>query len=204
MPSAGLPQGLPKIQKAVVCPGPGQPWSVLRDFPVPTPEPHDVLIKVIAVGLCGGDAVLRNGMVPGLNYPVVAGHEVVGRIVAFGSKVEEECNTNNSVWKWSIGQRVGVGWNAGRCQKCYYCENGNPQGCHMGEHVSSGLLSYKTHEVVAHATALTRNGGLAEYMVAHHTAITPYPDKLSSLQAPLLCAGLTCFNALRHTRAKPG
>ncbi|KAJ1311230.1 hypothetical protein OPQ81_009730 [Rhizoctonia solani] len=176
---------IPKTQKAVVCQGPGQPWTMLKDFPVPVPGPHDVLIKVISVGLCGGDGVLRAGGVPGLNYPIVAGHEIVGRVAALGSEVEQSCG--KSIWKWTVGQRVGVGWNAGRCQTCYYCRRGNPQGCSM-----------------AHATALTRDGGLAEYMVAHFTAIIPYPDALSSLQAPLLCAGLTCFNSLRHTRAKPG
>ncbi|KAG8691512.1 hypothetical protein FRC11_002408 [Ceratobasidium sp. 423] len=176
---------LPKTQRAVVCPGPRQPWIVLNDFPVPIPGLHDVLIKVIAVGLCGGDGVLRAGGTPGLNYPVVAGHEIVGRVAALGSEVEQSSGT--SIWKWNVGQRVGVGWNAGRCQTCYYCRTGNPQGCGM-----------------AHATALTRDGGLAEYMVAHFTAIVPYPDELSALQAPLLCAGLTCFNSLRHTRAKPG
>ncbi|CEL57918.1 Alcohol dehydrogenase 2 OS=Candida albicans (strain SC5314 / ATCC MYA-2876) GN=ADH2 PE=1 SV=1 [Rhizoctonia solani AG-1 IB] len=176
---------LPKTQKVVVCPGPGKPWNILDDFPVPTPGPQDVLIKVIAVGLCGGDGVLRTGGMPGLSYPVVAGHEIVGRVVALGNEVEQSSGT--SIWKWSIGQRVGVGWNAGRCQKCYYCTTGNPQGCGM-----------------AHATALTRDGGLAEYMAAHFTALVPYPDELSPLQAPLLCAGLTCFNSLRHTRAKPG
>ncbi|KAF8741184.1 Alcohol dehydrogenase GroES-like domain, partial [Rhizoctonia solani] len=161
--------GLPKTQKAVVCPGPGQPWELIDDSPVPTPGPHDVLIKVIAVGLCGGDGVLRTGAMPGLNYPVVAGHEIVGRVAALGSDVEQFSGA--SIWKWTIGQRVGVGWNAGRS---------------------------------AHATALTRDGGLAEYMVAHFTALVPHPDELSPLQAPLLCAGLTCFNSLRHTRAKPG
>ncbi|CAE7213161.1 unnamed protein product [Rhizoctonia solani] len=185
MPDSPPKVDLPKTQKAVVCPGPGQPWSVLHDFPVPIPGPQDVLIKVIAVGLCGGDGVLRAGGMPGLNYPVVAGHEIVGRIVTLGDKVEQSSET--SIWKWTVGQRVGVGWNAGRCQRCYYCRNGNPQGCSM-----------------AHATALTRDGGLAEYMTAHFTAIIPYPDELSSLQAPLLCAGLTSFNSLRHTRAKPG
>ncbi|CAE6441146.1 unnamed protein product [Rhizoctonia solani] len=179
------PSNIPKTQKAVVCPGPGQPWTVLNDVPVPIPRPHDVLIKVIAVGLCGGDGVLRAGGMPGLDYPIVAGHEIVGRIVGLGNEVESSSGT--SIWKWTVGQRVGVGWNAGRCQKCYYCRSGNPQGCSM-----------------AHATALTRDGGLAEYTTAHFTALVPYPDELSSLQAPLLCAGLTCFNSLRHTRAKPG
>ncbi|CUA76902.1 hypothetical protein RSOLAG22IIIB_02382 [Rhizoctonia solani] len=185
MPNSPLNHDIPKTQKAVVCPGPGQPWTVLNDFPVPIPGPCEVLIKVIAVGLCGGDGVLRAGGMPGLSYPIVAGHEIVGRVVALGNDVESSCG--NSVWKWTVGQRVGVGWNAGRCQKCYYCRNGNPQGCSM-----------------AHATALTRDGGLAEYMTTHFTAIVPFPDELSSLQAPLLCAGLTCFNSLRHTRAKPG
>jgi D-arabinose 1-dehydrogenase-like Zn-dependent alcohol dehydrogenase len=122
---------LPKTQKVVVCPGPGKPWNILDDFPVPTPGPQDALIKVIAVGLCGGDGVLRAGGMPGLSYPVVAGHEIVGRVVALGNEVEQSSGT--SIWKWSIGQRVGVGWNAGRCQKCYYCTTGNPQGCGMGK-----------------------------------------------------------------------
>ncbi|KAG9126429.1 hypothetical protein FRC07_003489 [Ceratobasidium sp. 392] len=178
---------IPKTQKAVVCTGANQPWTVLTDHPVPRPGPHEVLIKVIAVGLCGGDGVLRGGGVPGLNYPVIAGHEVVGRIVILGENVEDENTCEPSTWKWRVGQRVGLGWNAGRCRKCYYCRQGNPQGCSM-----------------AHATALTRDGGLAEYTVAHYTALVPYPDALPSLQAPILCAGLTCFNALRHTRAKPG
>ncbi|KAG8720458.1 hypothetical protein FRC08_000184 [Ceratobasidium sp. 394] len=178
---------IPKTQKAVVCTGPNQPWTVLVDHPVPQPGPYEVLIKVIAVGLCGGDGVLRSGGMPGLNYPVVAGHEVVGRIVALGMGVENENASEGSMWRWQVGQRVGLGWNAGKCGKCYYCRHGNPQGCSM-----------------AHATALTRDGGLAEYTTAHYTALIPYPDTLPSLQAPLLCAGLTCFNALRHARAKPG
>ncbi|KAG9104874.1 hypothetical protein FRC06_006699 [Ceratobasidium sp. 370] len=75
---------IPKTQKAVVCTGPNQPWAVLADHPVPHPGPYEVLIKVIAVGLCGGDGVLRSGAMPGLHYPVIAGHEVVGRVVALG------------------------------------------------------------------------------------------------------------------------
>ncbi|KAG8745730.1 hypothetical protein FRC10_007210 [Ceratobasidium sp. 414] len=178
---------IPKTQKAVVCTGPNQAWTVLVDHPVPHPGPYEALIKVIAVGLCGGDGVLRSGGMPGLNYPVVAGHEVVGRIVALGARVEDENASEGSVWRWQVGQRVGLGWNAGRCRKCYYCRQGNPLGCSM-----------------AHATALTRDGGLAEYTTAHYTALVPYPESLPSLQAPLLCAGQACFNALRHTRAKPG
>ncbi|KAG8759808.1 hypothetical protein FRC12_009690 [Ceratobasidium sp. 428] len=178
---------LPKTQKAVVCVGPNQPWKVVTDHPVPHPAAYEVLIKVIAVGLCGGDGVLRSGGVPGSSYPIVAGHEIVGRIVALGEKVEDENVSEGSIWRWHVGQRVGLDWNAGRCRTCYYCRQGNPQGCSM-----------------AHATALTRDGGLAEYTTAHYTALVPYPDTLPSLQAPLLCAGLTCFNALRHARAKPG
>lgn len=124
---------IPKCQKAVVCAGPNQPWTVLTDHPVSNPGPQEVLIKVIAVGLCGGDGVLRAGQMPGLNYPVVAGHEVVGRIVALGADVEGQNTSEGSVWRWRVGQRVGVGWNAGRCKSCYYCRQGNPQGCGMGE-----------------------------------------------------------------------
>ena len=125
---------LPKHQRAVVCAGPNQPWTLLADHPIPRPGPQEVLIKVITVGLCGGDGVLRAGQMPGLNYPVVAGHEIVGRIVALGVDVEEQSAGEGSVWRWRVGQRVGVGWNAGRCKSCYYCRQGNPQGCNMGEH----------------------------------------------------------------------
>ncbi|KAJ7059480.1 zinc-type alcohol dehydrogenase [Mycena amicta] len=147
----------------------------------PPPEPSQVLIKVAACGVCGGDEVCRSG-IPGMTYPRVPGHEAVGSIVTLGENVGA---------RWSIGQRVGVGWHAGRCENSDACEH-----CRRGEFF---VCSKAT------GTGLTVDGGLAEYIVADQTALIRIPENLSSVQAAgLLCAGLTVFNAIRLSHIRPG
>ncbi|KAJ6567943.1 zinc-type alcohol dehydrogenase [Mycena vulgaris] len=155
---------------------------VAVDVPIPEPGPGQVSIKVIACGVCGGDEVCRSGLFPGMKYPRVPGHEAVGTITVLGNGVGPA---------WVPGQRVGVGWHAGRCdnsQACEHCRRGNFFVCPK-----------------ATGTGLTVDGGLAEYMVADQTALIAIPDTLDSIQAAgLLCAGLTVFNAIRLSSIRPG
>ncbi|KAJ7088026.1 zinc-type alcohol dehydrogenase [Mycena belliarum] len=159
----------------------GGPFELVQ-LPTPQPGPAEVLIKVIACGICGGDEVCRSGLFPGMSYPRIPGHEAVGTIIARGERVGSA---------WAMGQRVGVGWHAGRCESseaCEHCRRGNFFVC-----------------VKATGTGLTVDGGLAEYMVADQTALIPIPDALDSVQAAgLLCAGLTVFNAMRLSSIRPG
>ncbi|KAJ6479722.1 zinc-type alcohol dehydrogenase [Mycena sanguinolenta] len=154
----------------------------LVEIPTPTPGSGQVLIKVIACGICGGDEVCRSGMFPGMTYPRIPGHEAVGVVTALGDHVGAA---------WVVGQRVGVGWHAGRCdnsEACEHCRRGNFFVC-----------------TKATGTGLTIHGGLAEYMVADQTALVAIPDTLDSIQAAgLLCAGLTVFNAIRLSSIRPG
>ncbi|KAJ7702701.1 zinc-containing alcohol dehydrogenase, partial [Mycena rosella] len=144
--------------------------------------PGQVLLKVLACGICGGDEVCRSGVFPGMTYPRIPGHEAVGILTALGTNVGS---------MWSLGQRVGVGWHAGRCntsEACEHCRRGNFFVCNK-----------------ATGTGLTVDGGLAEYMVADQTALIAIPDTLDSIQAAgLLCAGLTVFNAIRLSSIRPG
>ncbi|KAJ7662593.1 zinc-type alcohol dehydrogenase [Mycena polygramma] len=159
----------------------GGPFEVV-ELPMPTPGRGQVLIKVYACGICGGDEVCRSGLFPGMNYPRVPGHEAVGRITGLGEDVG---------LAWGVGQRVGVGWHAGRCnnsEACEHCRRGNFFVC-----------------AKATGTGLIVDGGLAEYMVADQTALVAIPDALDSVQAAgLLCAGLTVFNAIRLSSIRPG
>ncbi|KAJ7502691.1 zinc-type alcohol dehydrogenase [Mycena galericulata] len=152
------------------------------EIPTPIPGPGQVLLKVIACGVCGGDEVCRSGIFPGMVYPRTPGHEAVGTITSLGHQVSSD---------WAIGQRVGVGWHAGRCnnsEACQHCRRGNFFVCPK-----------------ATGTGLTVNGGLAEYMIADQTALVAIPDTLGSIQAAgLLCAGLTVFNAIRLSSIRPG
>src|SRR5207247_10906231 len=115
---------------------------------------------------------------PGIQYPRVPGHEVTGTIDAVGA----------GVIRWTRGQRVGVGWNGGYCGRCDPCRRGN-------------LFACETHQV----TGISFDGGYGEYMIAPVSAVARFPDELSpSAAAPLMCAGLTTFNALRNSGARPG
>lgn len=142
------------------------------------PRNNEVRIKVQACGVCHGEAIVKEGHYPGLTYPRVPGHEVVGVIDKLGP----------NVISWQVGQRVGVGWYGGPCMKCEACKAGDLNNCR----------SFLT-------TGISFDGGYAEYMVVAQQALALIPDELKSLEAaPLLCAGRTTFTALRNSGAKGG
>jgi D-arabinose 1-dehydrogenase-like Zn-dependent alcohol dehydrogenase len=155
----------------------GGPLEVVeRDVPEAS-EGH-VLIKVQACGICHSDSHAMDGSWPGLQYPRIPGHEIAGVIAALGERVEG----------WSVGQRVGVGWHGGHCGRCDNCRHGDFVRC---KDLRVPGLSY--------------DGGYAQYMVAPQEALARLPDDLLDVEAaPLLCAGLTTFNALRNSGARAG
>lgn len=145
---------------------------------VPTPMQGEVRIRVKACGICYSDHLVKDGTWPGLSYPRVPGHEVVGVIdaVALG------------VVGWQVGDRVGVGWHGGHDFVCRSCRRGDFVTC------SNQAL-----------TGVTRDGGYARYMLARHEALARVPDDLDWAEAgPLMCAGVTTFNALRNSGARAG
>jgi D-arabinose 1-dehydrogenase-like Zn-dependent alcohol dehydrogenase len=163
--------------KAVQVDAPNQPLKVV-EREIPEPGPREVRIKVEACGVCHSDMFTVVGAWPGIQYPRVPGHEVVGRIHAVGKDVPE----------WKSGTRVGVGWHGGHCGHCVRCRRGD-------------FITCVNHRV----PGIAYDGGYSEYMVAPFEALAAVPDSLSSAEAaPLLCAGITTFNALRHSGAKPG
>jgi D-arabinose 1-dehydrogenase-like Zn-dependent alcohol dehydrogenase len=157
--------------------GPNQELKVVeRD--IPDPGPRQVRIKVEACGVCHSDMFTVTGGWPGIQFPRVPGHEVVGRIDALGKDVPD----------WKTGMRVGVGWHGGHCGHCARCRRGDFLTCATGQ-----------------VPGISYDGGYSEYMIAPFEALAAVPDSLSSADAaPLLCAGITTFNALRHSGAKPG
>jgi alcohol dehydrogenase len=168
---------MPKM-RAVQVPRAGGPLEIV-EREIPEPGPGFVRIKVQACGVCHSDTVTKDGLFPGIQYPRVPGHEVVGVIDAIGAGVP----------RWKPGQRVGVGWNGGYCG---YCDN-----CRRGE--------FFTCQTSTDVTGITRDGGYAEYMLAPISALALVPDDLSPVDAaPLLCAGVTTFNCLRNSGAGPG
>jgi len=145
---------------------------------LPEPQARQVRIKVEACGICRSDKFVKDGMWPGMSYPRVPGHEVAGRIEKLGGGVSP----------WKVGDRVGVGWHGGHCFECRACRAGDFIGCERG-----------------HIAGLTIDGGYAEFMIAPQEALARIPDSLSAVEAaPLLCAGITTFNALRHSGARSG
>lgn len=145
---------------------------------IPTPEANQVLIKVHACGVCHSDIYVTQALWPDLNLPRVPGHEVVGVIEKVGS----------SVTQWKVGQRVGVGWAGGRCGQCNPCRHGD-------------FINCEKHRI----TGIHYDGGYAEFMLAPVEALAAVPDEISFEEAaPLLCAGITTFNALRHSQARAG
>src|SRR5215469_2836793 len=145
--------------------------------PLVDPGPGQVRIRIEASGVCHSDAGTVEGSFP-IIWPRVPGHEVVGRIDALGSGVQG----------WVVGQRVGVGFLGGFCGYCEFCRNGDLVNCRNQEF-----------------TGIHSDGGYAEVMIARATGLVRIPDDLSSVDAaPLLCAGLTTFNALRNSPAKAG
>jgi D-arabinose 1-dehydrogenase-like Zn-dependent alcohol dehydrogenase len=143
------------------------------------PGPGTVRIKVEACGVCHSDSMTKEGLYPGITYPRVPGHEVIGVIDAIGPGVEG----------WQAGERVGVGWNGGYCGYCDACRGGNFFACLTATFV----------------TGVTSDGGYAEYMIARNEAVARVPEGLSAVEAaPLMCAGITTYNCLRNAGAQPG
>jgi D-arabinose 1-dehydrogenase-like Zn-dependent alcohol dehydrogenase len=156
---------------------PGGPLEIV-EREIPQPGPGQVRIKVQACGICHSDSLAKEGHWPGIQYPRVPGHEVVGVVDAVGSGVVQ----------WKPGQRVGVGWHGGNCGYCDQCRNGDFFGCKL-----------------AQVTGISFDGGYAEYMVAPAIAVALVPEELSPVEAaPLMCAGITTFNALRNSGARGG
>ncbi len=145
---------------------------------IPEPGPGAVRIKVQACGICHSDVFTKDGLYPGIQYPRVPGHEVVGLVDAVGSGVSG----------WTPGQRVGVGWHGGYCGQCDNCRRGEFFAC------QTGLV-----------TGISFDGGYADYLIAPASAVALLPAELSAVDAaPLMCAGVTTFNALRNSHARPG
>ncbi len=156
---------------------PKGPFEIV-ERPIPEPGAGSVRIKVHACGICHSDSLTKEGMFPGIQYPRVPGHEVAGVIDAIGAGVAG----------WEPGQRVGVGWNGGYCGYCDHCRRGEFFACVRGQ-----------------VTGVTYDGGYGDYMVAPASAVALMPADLPFVDAgPLMCAGLTTFNALRNSGARPG
>src|ERR1700745_2248369 len=145
---------------------------------IPTPGAREVRIKVNACGVCHSDVFTKEGLWPGIEYPRVPGHEVAGIIDEVGAGVTE----------WQTGQRGGVGWDGGHDGTCLHCRRGDFGNC---KNLKIAGISY--------------DGGYQQFMVAPVEAVTVMPESLGEAEAaPLLCAGITTFNALRHSGATPG
>jgi len=145
---------------------------------IPEPGSGQVRVKVEACGICHSDVLVKDGLWPGLQYPRVPGHEIAGHIDAVGSGV-----TN-----WKKGQRVGVGWHGGHDFVCQQCRRGDFAMCSNRK-----------------VTGIDFDGGYAEYMIAPAAALAAIPDELPAEEAgPFMCAGVTVYNALRNSGARPG
>lgn len=163
--------------KAVQVSRPGGDFEIVEKS-IPDPGRTQVRIKVEACGICHSDFLVKEGAWPGIQYPRVAGHEIAGRIDAVGADVAN----------WKVGQRVGVGWHGGHDFTCNACRRGDFINC--------------DNERI---TGLSHDGGYQEYMVSPAEAVAAIPDDLPSAEAaPLLCAGITVFNALRNSGARAG
>lgn len=145
---------------------------------IPEPCTGSVRIRVQACGICHSDSFVKEGTYPGLRYPRVPGHEVAGFIDALGPEVSG----------WQVGQRVGVGWYGGHCGHCQSCRHGDFITCSQGQ-----------------ICGLSYDGGYADYLVAPAAALAAIPLELSPTDAgPLMCAGITTYNALRNSGARGG
>ena len=156
---------------------PGADFEIV-EREIPSPGAGQVRIKIQACGVCHSDVLTKEGLWTGIQYPRVPGHEVAGIIDEVGS----------GVTAWKTGQRVGVGWHGGQDNTCRECRRGDFRNC---RNLKIPGISY--------------DGGYQQYMVAPIEALAPIPDTLNDTEAaPLLCAGITTYNALRHSGALPG
>lgn len=168
---------MPTTMQAAQVPEAGADFELV-DLPIPEPGPAEVRIRVHACGICHSDAFVKDGTFPGIAYPRVPGHEVAGVVDKMGADVTA----------WSEGQRVGVGWHGGHCFTCAACRTGDFVNC-----------------ANAQVTGISYDGGYAEYLCAPQEAVAALPEALPFAKAaPLLCAGITTFNALRNAGGQPG
>jgi D-arabinose 1-dehydrogenase-like Zn-dependent alcohol dehydrogenase len=162
--------------RAVQVSRPGGPFELV-ERPIPEPGPGTVRLRVEACGICHSDSIAKEGYMP-VAYPCVPGHEVAGVVDALGG----------GVTGWSVGQRAGVGWHGGYCGVCGPCRHGDFFACVTGK-----------------ITGLSSDGGYADYLIAPVSALAAIPSELTAAEAaPLLCAGITTFNALRNAGARAG
>jgi alcohol dehydrogenase/propanol-preferring alcohol dehydrogenase len=168
---------MPDMMRAVQVSEPGGDFELV-EREVPTPGPGEALVRVHACGVCHSDMFAKEGGYPGVSHPLVPGHEIAGEISALGDGVKG----------WEVGQRVGVGWFGGNCGYCEWCRRGS-------------LIDCENMEI----PGVTADGGYADYVVVRATGLASMPDELSAAEAaPLLCAGITTFNALRRSNARGG
>ncbi|GAB7356280.1 hypothetical protein MBLNU459_g7087t1 [Dothideomycetes sp. NU459] len=163
---------IPKTCKAVVIEEANAPWAV-KDVPVNEPKHGEVLIKVSACGVCHSDSAVQQGQFgPMANFPLVPGHEAIGRIVAVGPDEK----------RWKVGDRVGAAWHGGQDNTCKACMRGKFQMCDN-----------------AAVNGVTRNGGYSEYCTLRSEAAVRIPEEVDAAEyAPILCAGVTVFNSMRN------
>jgi D-arabinose 1-dehydrogenase-like Zn-dependent alcohol dehydrogenase len=155
----------------------GGEWELV-EREIPQPETGEIRIKVQACGICHSDMVVKSGGLPGITYPRVPGHELIGLVDEVGGGVTE----------WKKDERVGVGWHGGHCFVCDACRRGDFIMCEKEQ-----------------ITGVTRDGGYQQYMLARHEAVARVPEGLDAAEAgPLMCAGITTFNSLRNIGARPG
>ena len=163
--------------KAVQVPKPGGDFEIV-EREIPMPQAGHVRVKVQACGICHSDSLTKEGQWPGIQYPRVPGHEIAGIVDELGE----------GVTTWKKGQRVGVGWHGGHDETCLYCRRGDFRNC-----------------VNMQVPGISYDGGYQQYMVAPANAVVAMPEGLNNVEAaPLLCAGITMYNSLRHSGAMPG
>jgi D-arabinose 1-dehydrogenase-like Zn-dependent alcohol dehydrogenase len=168
---------MPKMRVAQIT-RPNGPLEII-EREIPEPGAGSVRVKVEACGVCHSDTFTKEGHWPGIQYPRVPGHEVAGIVDAVGS----------GVLAWTAGQRVGVGWHGGHCGYCDSCRRGD----------------FVTCQIAPQVPGIAYDGGYAEYMIAPAGALAVIPEGLSAVDAgPLMCAGVTTFNSLRNSGARPG
>jgi D-arabinose 1-dehydrogenase-like Zn-dependent alcohol dehydrogenase len=150
----------------------------IEERDIPEPGARQVRIKVQACGICHSDSVTKEGLFPGIEYPRAPGHEIAGVIDIIGK----------DIIGWKTGQRVGVGWHGGHCGRC--------ESCRRGDFITCSYLQIP---------GISYDGGYADYMIAPTEALASIPDKLSATEAaPMMCAGITTYNALRNSGAREG
>jgi len=164
--------------RVVQVPRPGEAFETV-EREIPEPGPGSVRVRVEACGVCHSDALTKEGHWPGIDYPRVPGHEIAGVVDAVGAGVP----------RWKAGDRAGIGWHGGHCGHCESCRRGDFLTCRLGVRIPG----------------ISFDGGYEDYVVVPWEALARIPDSLSAAEAaPLLCAGITTFNSLRHAGALPG